>query len=463
MNEVLGVFQMGMNVQQLEQLSLNYGANRSFVKRMLASQPMYQRYLAHMRTLARELLDEDSWKNRIDTLQNLIRSAVQSDTKKLYDMNMFTANTTTNITLNGPGGLTIPGILSFIKNRKTYLTSLAEMKVNIPTILQLLHSPEKPLSTDSITIRAMLSTPQPTQLWYSINGGRFLSVPMHDMNMGAIWYGITLAPMKAGSKVRYYVETSDTVSLRYYPERAEYETQSFTVGSVQKPFPVVINELLASNTNGLKDPQGQNEDWFELYNTSDTAVMLEGKFMTDDANTHRWKIPDGTSIAGRGYLLVWADEDTTDTPGLHANFKLSKSGEALALYDSDGNGNVLLDSVSFGAQTEDNSLGRYPNGSGSFRSFYTPTPNAENAIVADVHVDYTNVLGLHPNPATAYLEIRTTEEIEEIAVFDVLGNQVSANRLSTYTLDLTQLHTGRYYCKMQTSTRMKVLPFIVVR
>ena len=463
MNEVLGVFQIGLTLQQLEQLPLNYGVQRPFIKRMIASQSMYQRYLAHTRTLMREMLDEDFWKNRMDTLQNLIRASVQSDTKKLYDMNMFTQNTTANVTLNGQGGFTIPGILSFIKNRKSYLNSVADMKVVVPPILQLLHYPEKPFSNDSIIIRAMLSSPKPTTLWYSINGGRFISVPMHDMNMGAIWYGATLAPMYAGTVVRYYVETSDSVSLRYFPERAEFTTQSFTVGSIQKPFPVVINELLASNANGLKDPQGQNEDWFELYNTSDTAVMLGGKYITDDANTHRWKIPDGTSISANGYLLIWADEDTTDTPGLHANFKLSKSGEALALYDSDANGNVLLDSVSFGVQADDVSLGRYPNGSGPFKTFTTPTPNAENATVTDVRVDCNDALRLHPNPADTYLEISTSEPIVEISVFDALGNHASARRMNSNIFDLTQLHSGMYYCKTRTSTQMRVLPFIVVR
>jgi len=56
--------------------------------------------------------------------------------------------------------------------------------------------------------------------------------------------------------------------------------------------------------------------------------------------------------------VVWADEDGSDTPGLHASFKLSKSGEAIYLTDTDANNNLLLDSIVFGAQTTNRSYGR---------------------------------------------------------------------------------------------------------
>ena len=85
-----------------------------------------------------------------------------------------------------------------------------------------------------------------------------------------------------------------------------------------------INEWMADPTPG--------DDWFELYNPNTNAVDLSGYFLTDTlTQPDRWRIPNNTFISGRGFLLVWADNDTSlnasDTNGdLHANFQLSAVG-----------------------------------------------------------------------------------------------------------------------------------------
>ena len=43
-------------------------------------------------------------------------------------------------------------------------------------------------------------------------------------------------------------------------------------GLAQVPKTVVINEVLASNASTLADPQGEYDDWIELYNPSDEQV-----------------------------------------------------------------------------------------------------------------------------------------------------------------------------------------------
>ncbi|HLB74410.1 MAG TPA: hypothetical protein VJJ98_10360, partial [Sedimentisphaerales bacterium] len=44
--------------------------------------------------------------------------------------------------------------------------------------------------------------------------------------------------------------------------------------------PIVINEFLASNSNGATDPQGEDDDWIELYNRGEDAVDVGGMYMT---------------------------------------------------------------------------------------------------------------------------------------------------------------------------------------
>lgn len=145
--------------------------------------------------------------------------------------------------------------------------------------------------------------------------------------------------------------------------------------------PVVINELMADNDNIIADPQGDYDDWLELYNPSDSPVVLTGLYLSDKQdNPTKWQFPDNTEIAANGYLIVWLDEDHDDeeaTEGLHANFKLSKNGELVLFVDSDTEGNEVLDSVVFGEQETDTAYGRLPNGTGDFQ-VVVATPGAEN-------------------------------------------------------------------------------------
>lgn len=134
---------------------------------------------------------------------------------------------------------------------------------------------------------------------------------------------------------------------------------------------VVINELMADNDNVIADPQGDYDDWLELYNRTDSAVMLTGMYLSDkEDNPTKWEFPENTEIPANGYLIVWLDEDHDDenaTEGLHANFKLSKSGEIALFVDTDANGNQVLDSVTFGEQETDVAYGRLPDGTGDFQ------------------------------------------------------------------------------------------------
>ena len=118
---------------------------------------------------------------------------------------------------------------------------------------------------------------------------------------------------------------------------------------------LVINEFMASNNTSAQDPQGQYDDWIEIYNYGANAVNIGGMYLTDNPDSPtKWQVPGNniaaTNIAAGGFLMIWADDDTTDT-GLHANFKLSADGEQIALFDSDGS--TLIDSITFPGQTAD--------------------------------------------------------------------------------------------------------------
>ena len=140
------------------------------------------------------------------------------------------------------------------------------------------------------------------------------------------------------------------------------------------PGDVVINELMAHNSTTVADQNGEYDDWIELFNLSYATIDLSGYFLADSKkDITKWEFPQGTSIAANGYLIIWADKDTTEV-GLHANFKLSSAGEKVILTRPD---DVIMDKIEYPAQAFELSYSRRPNGTGPFK-WQTPTFGKSN-------------------------------------------------------------------------------------
>lgn len=137
---------------------------------------------------------------------------------------------------------------------------------------------------------------------------------------------------------------------------------------------VLINELLASNAINLADPDFQAySDWVELYNANGSPADLSGWTLSDDlGEPAKWAFPAGTVVPAGGFLLVWADGEST---GLHTSFKLSADGEVLTLFTAGG---VLADEIEFSTQQTDISYGRKTDGGAPWGLFPHPSPGASN-------------------------------------------------------------------------------------
>ncbi|HEY5910109.1 MAG TPA: lamin tail domain-containing protein [Verrucomicrobiae bacterium] len=101
---------------------------------------------------------------------------------------------------------------------------------------------------------------------------------------------------------------------------------------------VILSEFMADNIRTLTDDFGEYSDWVEVYNTAAIDVNLLDWGLTDTADKpFKWQFP-ATNLASRSSLLVYASNRDRRTPGqpLHTNFRLSASGEYLALTRPDG-------------------------------------------------------------------------------------------------------------------------------
>jgi len=108
---------------------------------------------------------------------------------------------------------------------------------------------------------------------------------------------------------------------------------------------LVINEVLARNTSGA--------DLVELYNGAPGEIDLSGMGFTDDLlEPFKYKFPVDTFLGPGQYLVLQADDE-------HLGFAINQHGGGIFLYSVDG---LLIDSVDFGPQVPDISIGRLANG-----------------------------------------------------------------------------------------------------
>ncbi len=177
---------------------------------------------------------------------------------------------------------------------------------------------------------------------------------------------------------------------------------------------LTINEVMASNLRTKADPQGQFDDWIEIYNGGSTPIDIGGLYLTDnlDAPT-KWQIPASnpalTTIAAGGYLVIWADGNVSDS-GLHASFKLDAAGEEVALFDADGT--TLIDGMAFPTMECDVSYGRGVDAASEWRFFATATPGAENQggyEGAIGQVEFSREHGFYNEPFSVTLTTDTPE------------------------------------------------------
>jgi hypothetical protein len=214
-----------------------------------------------------------------------------------------------------------------------------------------------------------------------VEGTNVIAVEIHQVSATSsdISFDLELVGLIAGSTSSPIILDDTTIvkARTYNAGRWGALTQArFTVGLEG----LVINELMASNQTTLEDPDepGEFPDWVEMYNGASDTIDLEGMYLTDTIyDLTKWQIGEGVSIEPGQYLIFYADDDGTQGV-YHTNFQLSRNGETIVLVDSDSK--TIIDSITFDAQFEDVSYGRFPDGDGSWDYHLTPTPGAPNHI-----------------------------------------------------------------------------------
>jgi hypothetical protein len=463
MNESLGGFEMIggggppgptsiTSLQQLDPLLRQGDATYPLVNNILNNARYNKMYMAHFRTILEENFATGDYETRANIFQSLIANDVSNDPNAFYTATEFSSNITSQIA--GQSGAF--GITELMDARVTYLQSNAEYIKVGPVITNIQNSAIALNSNTNITVEIANGT-------YAYIGHRssvedlFTKTEMFDdgaHNDGAAGDGVYGATIPVGaSEIQYYIYADNNDAGKFSPQRAEHEYHRIAVAG-----DVVINEVSASNTTTQADQDGEFDDWIELYNNTAAPIVLDGYYLSDNnSNPTKWSFPIGTTIDASDFLIIWADSDTTQL-GLHANFKLSASGEPVLLSNASAS---LIDKITFGLQTTDITYGRHQNGTGSF-ILMNPTFNATNTNTVNVLTvnDRENEFKVYPNPSSGKVTIEFEQiESEKLTIFNLLGEIVYQNSINKASLEINVSNwtKGIYVIKNNNSVKKLVV------
>ena len=388
-------------------------------------------YLGHFKKLMSGKAYPDTLIARMEELRDLVRDYVYDDPNKFYTDTEFEQAMTSDINVTPKPGWTIPGLEPFIRDRDIYLRTLLGtwtlpeglvinevMADNETTVadefgdyddwIEITNTGSSAINLDGIIL---------TDCWEGTADYTFPDTTLNPGEYIVVWAddeaseGDLHAPFKLSKdgediylingfvildQVTFPALSSDITWGRWADGSGDWQLLSAATPGAENQNPenpeeivLYINEFMALNSVTIQDEMSEYEDWLEIYNPGPGAVDMGGLYLTDDlTNTTQWTFPDTTLEAG-GFLLVWCDDDTGDGP-LHTNFKLSGDGEEIGLFGRLSAGNNVIDSYTFGVQSDDISEGRETDGNPTWIFFTTPTPGASNGasfILGDANGD----------------------------------------------------------------------------
>ena len=126
---------------------------------------------------------------------------------------------------------------------------------------------------------------------------------------------------------------------------------------------VYISEVCAIHDRGSSE-----KDWIELYNGADTAVSLDGWYLSDSLSEPQKYRISSLTLGAHGYSVIETTTKDTKRGTSDASFGVSPGGETLYLSDADG---VIRDAFSTGVQRNGMTSGRIEGDNQTRRVFFT--------------------------------------------------------------------------------------------
>ncbi len=184
-------------------------------------------------------------------------------------------------------------------------------------------------------------------------------------------------------------QLSDLASPGFANDAAGRE--AYLQGTPAQAPQLLLSEVLVDNDGALPDERGIFSDVVELYNASQSPVLLEDYWLSDHmAGRFAWRLPQRTLAPGAYVTIICDGENYTAPDGtIHAGFSLSR-GETVVLTDRLGQ----YQSIKLEALAQGLSLAWQPDGT---YAAMAPSLGFENSqqgaqALAQSRIDYASPL-----------------------------------------------------------------------
>ncbi|MFT4667990.1 MAG: hypothetical protein ACI8YQ_004805 [Polaribacter sp.] len=216
-----------------------FGESRPLVD-YVANHPSYRKqYLAHIRTVMEEVLNETELLNTCQDMQAIIADAAADDNNAFFGFGGSYFESNVMVDMNS-FGIEVAGIMSTVEKRKLYLESLPEVNLSAPIISQVNRSIQFPQSGEQVAVSALIENGTTVDLRVSTNeyASHFETIEMLDDGMhgdgvsGDGVYGAFIPYMDLDDSIKYYIRAQNSEAMILDPQRAEYEFHEYVVGQV---------------------------------------------------------------------------------------------------------------------------------------------------------------------------------------------------------------------------------------
>jgi len=455
-DNTFGIDWFGINWAERNVYDWSSNESRPLYDRLLDVQEFRDKYSWFLSRVADELMNPDTFFNRLNEIRDLIHPYVVDDPfyplDYGYNINDFTQSYET-----GTGAHVPFGLKDFTEDRIASLNNQIQLNDIFP-IIKYINNNYPGVGNDLI-LTAYVEDDDPDPMVkanYAIDLGPVIEVEMYDDGLhedgeaGDKIYGAILGPFNSPAIITYFISAEDASA---HLATAPCEPIEVII-SEPSDLELYINEFMASNATTIADEHGEYDDWVEIYNDGNEPIWLGDKYLTDNFdNPDKWQFPDYT-IQPNEFLIIWVDDDP-EQGDFHTNFKLNKGGEEIAIYDSEVSGFAEIDAYDYGQQETDISEGRDPDAGDDWIFYPDATPGLSNALSSAVSLTISkDFFVVYPNPVKGNTVFLSKEIVG--VVFNLAG-QVITQVQSSDKINVQSFDPGIYFLRIENGTAVKIV------
>lgn len=354
----------------------NQDENRFLTEKIMGNAAYKDRYSYFLNEIVADYAKIEDYYQLIDDTKERIESSAKKDTYRTMDYGWSYADFQKSFD-ESLGKHVTYGLKPFIEKRTETIKEQLELNDISPVIENVNH--EYMPNEQELKITAQVNdekVPTVTIAW-KLDDEAFVKEVLELVSLDD--YSFVKNDLSNSGVFSYYIEASDeNGNTTREPMAGVYTCKYGESGTTLR-----INEFLASNSVSVYDNYGQTEDYIELYNYGTEIIELGDKYLSDNRDKPlKWQLP-AISLLPNDFLIIWADDDTKQGDS-HANFKLSKSGEFIGLFDSPDMGFLPIDTLSYASQESDVSEGVMDGSILEKQAFLTPGGENNSELVAYV-------------------------------------------------------------------------------